>query len=225
MGVILPSLVDSPSARLSGRSWLSFQSPTGQRFVASLCDTCGQLKVAGQYRRLPLCPVALALLAATIPASAQPGFVTFYSISLSAKKQVKVALAPTGTVAFTGWLLDGDKKMAHATRGRFMTFQLPQGIHDFGAYYKVGDPRTRTCPAVDCLHLNVESGKHYCVRLSAKDRNAIVVPIMFLDSRIEQVSCQVAFEEAGKYKQTDLKRVEPAFASTLDSSPEFPKDN
>jgi hypothetical protein len=74
---------------------------------------------------------------------------------------------------------------------------------------------------MDCLHLNVESGRYYCVRLSAKDVNPIVVPVMFLDSKIEQVSCPEASQEAGKYKRIDLKRVEPTFRSALDASSDF----
>ena len=46
----------------------------------------------------------LALTAVAIPCLAQTGTVTFYSIGLSAKQQVKVAVVPVGTVPFTGWL-------------------------------------------------------------------------------------------------------------------------
>jgi hypothetical protein len=157
--------------------------------------------------------------------SAQTGTVTFYSIQLSAGQQAKVALSPVGTVAFTGWLFDGDKKLVHAARGRFMTFQLPAGPHDFSTPYKSKGPGKKPCAPMDCLHLEVGSGSHYCVRLSAKDVNTIVIPLSFVNSRIEQVSCHDAFQEAGKYKRIDLKRVDSGAQALLDPSMEFPRDN
>jgi hypothetical protein len=172
-----------------------------------------------------VCLLAFALSGIVFPAAAQTGTVTFYSINLSAGQQVKVALTPVGTVAFTGWLFDGTERMAHATRGRFMKFQLSAGRHDFTVPYKSKGPGTKACRPLDCLHLNIESGGHYCVRLSARDVNTIVLPFGFLNSRIEQVSCQDAFQEAGKYKLIDLKRVESALKPALDTSPDFPREN
>lgn len=169
--------------------------------------------------------LAVSIAAAVLPCAAQTGTVTFYSIDLSVKKQVKVALTPVGTVAFTGWLFDGDKKMAHATRGRFMTFQLSAGPHDFWVPYKSKGPGKKPCMPMDCLRLDVASDRHYCVRMSAKDVNTIVIPLMFVDSRIEEVPCQQAAQEAGHYKRIDVKRVDPAVQPELDPSPDFPKYN
>src|SRR3984957_15344026 len=163
----------------------------------------------------PVLLLALAFLGFVFPSGAQTGTVTFYSINLSAKKQVKTALAPVGTVPFTGWLFDSDKRLAHATRGRFMSFDLPAGPHDCTVRYKSKGPGKKPCQPMDCLHLEVESGRHYCVRLSAKDVNPIVVPIMFVASRIQRAACREASQEAGEYKRIDLKRVEPALRSAL----------
>lgn len=169
--------------------------------------------------------VGVAFLSFVSRSGAQTGTVTFYSIDLSAKKQVQTALAPVGTVAFTGWLFDDHSRVAHAARGRFMKFQLPAGPHNFSVPYKSSGPGNKPCQPMDCLHLEVESGKEYCVRLSAKDVNPIVVPIMVVDSRIEQVSCREASQEAGKYKPINLTRVEPTFRPALDSSSNFPLEN
>ncbi len=106
-----------------------------------------------------------------------------------------------------------------------MSFQLPAGPHDFTVPYKSKGPGKKLCQPMDCLHVDVETGGHYCVRLSAKDTNMIVVPIMFLDSRIERVSCQEAVQEAGEFKRIDLNRVEPALRPELDASPKFPQTN
>ena len=76
------------------------------------------------------------------------------------------------------------------------------------------------------MHLAVESGGHYCVRLSAKYKSgSLLVPIAFIDSQIEQVSCQQALKEAGSYKEIDLKRVDSAVRAELDNSPSFPNEN
>jgi hypothetical protein len=103
----------------------------------------------------PVCLLALAFFAFVFPSAAQNGTVTFYSIDLSVKKQVETALAPVGTVAFTGWLFDGSKRLARASRGRFMSFQLPAGPHDFTVPYKSKGPGKKPCPPMDCLRLDV----------------------------------------------------------------------
>jgi hypothetical protein len=172
-----------------------------------------------------ICLLAMAILGLIPPSNAQTGTVTFYSIELSAMKQVRVALTPVGTVPFNGWLFDGDKRLVHATRGRFMSFQLPAGPHDFTVPYKSKGPGQKPCRPMDCLRLDVESGRHYCVRLSARDVNPVVVPIGIVNSKIEQVSCQDASQEARKYKRIDLNRVEPALRPVLDASPDFPREN
>ncbi len=165
----------------------------------------------------------ISITCSVLPCAAQTGTVSFYSIDLSVKRQIKTAVTPVGEVAFTGWVFDGDKKMAHAVRGRFMSFQLPTGPHEFWVPYKSSGPPKKPCTPMDCLHLNIESGNRYCVRLSAKDVNAIVIPFMVLDSRIEQVSCDRAVQEAGGYKRIDPKRVDPSIQAQLDDSPYFTK--
>jgi hypothetical protein len=169
--------------------------------------------------------LAFVFLLCVFPCAAQTGTVTFYSIELSVKQQVKTAVAPVGMASYTGWLFDGDKKMAHAKRGQFMTFHLPAGTHEFVADYSSKGPVKKPCMPPHCLSLEIAGGSHYCVRLSAKDVNTIVVPILVVSSRIEQLPCGEAFQEAGKYKRIELKRVDSAAQTLLDVSPDFPRDN
>ena len=166
--------------------------------------------------------VSFALLTISAPCFAQPGTgtVTFYSIELSAKEQLKVAVVPAGTASFAGWLFDGYQKMAHAQRGRFITFHLAAGEHEFAAQFDSNNPGKTP------LHLAVEDGVHYCVRLSTRYKSgSILVPIAVLHSQIEQVSCQQALREAGNYKRMDLKRVDPAVRANLDNSASFTNEN
>ncbi len=163
-----------------------------------------------------------ALLALSMPCFAQmgKGTVTFYSIGLSATDQLKDAVIPVGTGPFTGWLFDGVQKMAHAQRGRFITFHLTAGEHVFTVPYHSDRP------GETALRLAVEDGGRYCVRLSAKYKSgSILVPLYWLDSQIEQVSCPQALTEAGSHKRIDLKRIDPAVRADLDNSPSFTIEN
>ena len=164
--------------------------------------------------------LTLTLVAVAIPCLAETGTVTFYSIGLQAKQQLKDAVVPVGVAPFTGWLFDGNQKMAHAQRERFMIFHLAAGEHRFTV------PYDSKGPGKTALHLEVEGGGHYCIRLSAKYKSgSLLLPVSFLNSQIEQVACQQALKEAGSYKSIDVKRVDPAVQTELESSPNFPKDN
>lgn len=163
--------------------------------------------------------LTLALVGGAFPCAAQTGTVTFYSIGLSAKEQVKAAVVPVGIVPFTGWLFDGNQKMVHAQRERFVVFHTRAGEHQFAVSY---DSKS---PGKTVLHLKVDAGSHYCVRLSAKYKSgAPLIPVVALvNGQIEQVSCQEALNEAGSYKPTDVDRVDSAVQTQLESSPSFPK--
>jgi hypothetical protein len=154
------------------------------------------------------------------PCAAQTGTVTFYSYASTAKQQVEAVVVPAGvTLTFPGWLYDGNKKMAHSSRGRFMTFHVPAGEHEFGISFHSKKPGKTS------LHLIVEGGKRYCVRLSMKNLSPLIVPVGVFDLKIEEVSCMLAGQEAGTYKRIDIKRVEPAARADLDTSSSFPQWN
>ncbi len=164
--------------------------------------------------------LTLALIAGATPCVAQTGTVTFYSIGLSFKEALKDSVVPVGTVPFTGWLFDGDQRLAHAQRGRLMSFRVTAGEHQFTVPYHSNRPGKTV------LHLKVEPGGNYCVRLYAKYVSATaLVPFAYVNSQIEQVSCQQALKEAGNYKPIDFRRVDPAVRAELENSPSFQKDN
>lgn len=162
--------------------------------------------------------VFLAAAFAVVPCAAQTGTVTFYSYAPPVKQALKTIVTRVGTGTFAGWLYDGDKKMAHASRGRFMSFQLVSGGHEFSISYKSNGP------SHTLLHLDIEPGGHYCVRLSAKvvalDPGAVVGVVK---GKIEQIGCSQAAQEAGDYRPIELKRVDSAFRAELDASSTFPK--
>ena len=167
-----------------------------------------------------LCFLPLSLIAFGMPCHAQTGTVTFYSIQPSVKRQLATGMLPVQTLPFTGWLFDSNQRMAHAERGRFMTFRLAAGEHEFTVPYHSDRPGKHP------VHLTIEDGGHYCVRLSAKYKSAEpLVPIGIVDSQIEQLPCQQALKEAGRYKPIKVKRVDPAVLAKMDSSSSFPTDN
>jgi len=150
---------------------------------------------------------------------AQTGTVTFYSGNLPAKDALKTAIVPAGTEPFSGWLFDGDEKLARARIGRFMTFHITPGPHSFSATYRSDKPGTAI------VHINVEADHHYCVRLSAKYANYYVVPLSSVSGRIDEVPCQKAFQEAGTIRPLETKHVEPAARGELVVSTSFPKED
>jgi hypothetical protein len=146
------------------------------------------------------------------------GTVTFYSIQHGAGQQITDAVVPFGKAPFNGLLYDGGQRIAHLQGGRFLTFLIPTGEHQFSASYHSLDPGD---PA---LHLEVEDGGNYCVRLSASYRSgSIVVPLAVVHSVIEHVPCGQALKEAGSYKPLELKRIDAAVRTKLVSSRTFPK--
>lgn len=164
--------------------------------------------------------LALAALIAA-PCLAQTGSVTFYSNALTAKEVVKLTLVPVGEQPFTGWLFDGPQRLAQARAGRFMTFHLAAGTHSFTVPWNSKGPGKKPV-----LTLNVEEGGNYCIRLSAKYvTGAPVLPVGWADSRIQQVPCQRAFQEARTAKPLESKRVDPAVRANFDPAATFPRQN
>lgn len=163
---------------------------------------------------------AVALFTFALPCCAQTGTVTFYFAQPGFGQEVADGVLPVGKVPFTGFLYDGSQRMAHAKGGRFVIFRFPAGEHQFSASYRKLDPSD---PAV---HLDVADGGFYCVRLSATYKSGSpVIPIGVAHSVIEQISCDQASKEAGKYKPLELKRIDPAASVKLVSSRTFPKPN
>lgn len=160
---------------------------------------------------------AIALLGFPIICFGQTATITFYSYTPSAWKEVKTGLIPPGSRAsFVGWLFDGDKRTIHSARGRFVTFRLPVGGHDFAATYK-------SKPKKPDLHLDLEPGHHYCVRLSQIILSPTVL-VGFVDTKVEEIPCRDAAEEARRSQPLDPKRIEPTLLGDVETSATFPRE-
>jgi photosystem II stability/assembly factor-like uncharacterized protein len=152
------------------------------------------------------------------PCLAQTGTVTFYTPRNTVKSEAAGVTLPRSRQPFNGWVFDGPQRLAHMHVGRFMTFHLNPGTHSFTVPWRAKGP------GKDSLVINVEDGGHYCIRLSAKLTNVEVLPFGFLNSKIEEVSCQQAQHEAMHLKPIDSKRIDPAVRAELDPATTFPGD-
>jgi hypothetical protein len=154
--------------------------------------------------------------AAMATCDAQTGTVTFYSATFTVANQLKAGVVPAGRVPFAGWLFDGNQRLAHAKPGRFFTFRLPAGPHTFSATYKSAHPGSST------LQLNVEPDQHYCVNLSVRYLNYVVVPLSTVDSKLRALNCEEASQEASQSKPLELKRIDSQATDKLVLAAAFP---
>lgn len=161
--------------------------------------------------------VVLAALTSSCSCLAQTGTVTFYSANFPVKDQLKVAVTVKGTMPFTGWVFDAREALAHFQTGHFISLRLPSGLHSFSVSYTAKQPGK-----TQLIQLNIESGHNYCVRLSQKYVNMIVLPVGHVRGFIEAVSCKQAFREAGDSKPLEIKRVKKSAQGMLDTSDKFP---
>lgn len=160
----------------------------------------------------------VAFLLCALPCCAQFGTVAFYFAQPGMGREIADGVLPAGTVSFTGFLYDGSQRMAQARGGRFVIFRLPVGEHQFSASYR------SLAPGDPVVHVDLVDGESYCVRLSATYKSGSpLFPIGVAHSVIQQVPCEQALKEAGKYKPLELKRIEPAASSEMVNSGTFPK--
>lgn len=160
----------------------------------------------------------LAFFLLALPCRGQGGMVAFYSMQPGVGHQIANVVIPAGKAPFTGFLFDGNERLAHARGGRFMTFRFPAGEHQFYAAYHPLHPG-------DPMHLTIENGGFYCVRLSATYKSgSIMIPLAIFHSSIEQVPCDQAAKEAAEYKPLESKRIVQSVLPKLVSTPGFPKN-
>ena len=160
--------------------------------------------------------LSIILIAALYGSSclAQAATVTFYSPSMSAKREAAVFL-PKSRQPFGGWLFEGPQRLAHFQHGRFATFHLNQGLHSFTVLGPTGASK-------EPLVLDLKDGGEYCVQLFAKMINAGVYNRW--DNQMEELPCRQAQREAAHLRPIDGKQVDPAATGSLDSTKIFPSE-
>jgi hypothetical protein len=170
--------------------------------------------------KLALCLLTLAILLPPCCLS-QAGIVTFYSSNNPIKDQLKEPVTLSGQYpAFQGYLFDGEERLAHLSRGRFLTLRLPPGPHTFSAVYNSKKPGKAI------VEINIQSREHYCVRLSTEYKNPAgpLLPVSLVNGQIEQVDCQQALKEAEKTKPLQVDRIDATTRDKLETSTAFPQD-
>ena len=151
------------------------------------------------------------------PCIAQTAKVTFYSHTMTRKEAAKVLTVPVGTEPFCGWIYDMDKKLANLWTAKFVTFSFDPGKHTFSSS-KQPDKSPKSA-----LELDLQKGETYCVRVTMKYENTVVLPLMaFSQARFTQIPCAQAKQEAQRLKPLAKKRVDKIALANWDSSQEFP---
>ncbi|HEX4308431.1 MAG TPA: hypothetical protein VHZ25_00315 [Acidobacteriaceae bacterium] len=144
------------------------------------------------------------------PCFAQTGTVTFYSYGASVKTE-KAGTMPT-VRPFTGWLFDGQQRLARAQDGHFVTFHLAAGQHSFSAALDSDKPGKE--PVV----VTVRDGQHSCFHLYSKVELNDALLYVGLAGKVEPVRCGDAAEGVGKSKPLEAKRIDPAVLAEVDAS-------
>jgi hypothetical protein len=150
------------------------------------------------------------------PCFAQTGTVTFYSYGASVKDEIPGTL-PT-VRPFTGWLFDGQQRLAHAQDGHFVTFRLAVGRHSFTAALDSGKP------GKEPVLVDVRDGQHSCFHLYSKVELDQALLFVGLAGKVKQMPCRDAALGAGKPKPLEAKRIDPAALAEVDASAAFPGD-
>ncbi|MBB5338150.1 hypothetical protein [Tunturiibacter gelidoferens] len=148
------------------------------------------------------------LLALSSYGFAQSTQVTFYVHG----SRLKSGVPGTNTGIFYGSIYDGTQRLfpfhqgfSFAKNDRFATLNIPPGLHDFAAWY--GSHPT----SGHHLAITLEPGKQYFFRAQSESRG--IVEIEIEHGRLDQVTCQIAHEEAPNAKPIEIKHPSPNFIS------------
>jgi len=153
--------------------------------------------------------LAVAILA-SIPchAFAQNAQVTFYVHG----SRLKSGLPGTNTGIFYGAIYDGAQQLfpfhevfSTLKNDRFVTLNMPPGAHDFAAWY--GKHPTRG----HHLAVTIEPEKQYFLRAQSESRG--IVEIEIEHGRLEEVTCQIAHQEAPNAKPVEVRHPSATFTS------------
>jgi hypothetical protein len=128
------------------------------------------------------------------------GVVSFYSPTFPVKDQLKTSVSPITHIPLRGKLFDGDRRVADFTPGRFLTLNVPAGVHVFSVGLR--HPQSDAS-----LSLVVKAGERSCVRLTEKYLNLIVIPTGFVTGFVEEVNCNDAKKETEGSKAIETKHV------------------
>lgn len=154
------------------------------------------------FAAAPRCRWIPLVILLTAAAFAQDAQLTFYSTG-----HLAADFAPKANISFRGLLYDGDRQLGYLDRDRFLTMAFPPGVHQFSASYS-GHPAKNSV-----LTLDLQPGKQYFVRATARSINAVV--LSFDKGILEEVACSQARREAIHTQPIKLKHVSRKARSSL----------
>jgi len=150
--------------------------------------------VGPRWRNALLFAILFASMATVVVAQAPDATVTFYSKG----SMLTSGLPGTKHGIFYGSIFDGNQRLVtfyegvFIKNGRFLTVHLPVGEHNFIATNSKQPKNEQRNPTL------LEAGKHYFFR--AQNESSGIVILEWEKARLDQVSCEVAQEEASRAK-------------------------
>jgi hypothetical protein len=165
--------------------------------------------IFSRFSRKGVLSFALAVLASiSSDGFAQNAQVTFYVHG----SRLKTGLPGTNTGIFYGAIYDGTQQLfpfhqvfTTLKNDRFATLNVPPGPHDFAAWY--GNHPT----SGHHLVVTIEPGKQYFFRAQSESRGIIEVEVEH--GRLDQVTCQIAHQEAPNAKPVEVRHPSATFTS------------
>jgi hypothetical protein len=152
--------------------------------------------------------ILVALTSISSHAFAQNAQVTFYVHG----SRLKTGVPGTNTGIFYGAIYDGTQQLfafhevfSTLKNDRFATLNVPPGPHDFAAWY--GKHPT----SGHHLVVTIEPGKQYFFRAQSESRGVIAVEVEH--GRLDQVTCQIAHQEAPSAKPVEIRYPTATFTS------------
>jgi hypothetical protein len=138
-------------------------------------------------------------------ASAQGAAVTIYTPYRTAAQQLAEYSGLSNSQPAWGRIFDGEQELAKMRTSRFVTFQIPAGVHVFSARFDIQHHAGKK----NTLNLDLKEGGHYYLRFTAIAKDLVTIEL-----DLKETECAVAAHESEKSRPLEEKYV-PVQARSL----------
>jgi hypothetical protein len=156
-------------------------------------------------RRIALAIFVLAVALSGRLASAQGAAVTIYTPYRTATQQLAEDSGWSKSQPAWGRVFDGEQELATMRTSRFVTFQIPAGLHVFSARFDIQHHAGKK----NTLNLDMKEGARYYLRFTSTAKDIVTTEL-----DLKETECAVAVHESEKSRPLEVKYV-PAEARRL----------
>lgn len=149
-------------------------------------------------RRIALATFVLAVALSDSLASAQGAAVTIYTPYRTATQQLAEDSGWSKSQPAWGRVFDGEQELATMRTNRFVTFQIPAGLHVFSARFDIQHHAGRK----NTLNLDLKEGARYYLRFTATAKDLVTIEL-----DLKETECAVAAQESEKSHPLEEKYV------------------